>query len=288
MRALFKGVRGTRPVPGKHTLKYGGNTSCVAVWAGSKILFLDAGTGIVEFGPKDLDLLGAPRDSKDYHILFSHLHYDHIQGIPQFSAFFDPEACIAMYGERKRASGKELGFEDALRSQMLSPYYPIEMRHFPASLRFREIAPGDGFEIGTARVDVLDLLHPNGCVSYRIEEEGAVLVYATDTSPLRGDKLECFARFTRGADLLIFDAFFEEAELYGSHDGVNKADWGHASWEYACELADFLDVKRLALYHHKDTRTDDELDDIERLARQRFRGAFCAKEGDLIELRGEH
>lgn len=288
MQVLFKGVRGTRPVPGKQTLKYGGNTSCVAVGADSQLLFLDAGTGLVEFRKSDLDLLGVAKEQNEYHIFLSHLHYDHIQGIPQFAPFFDSEAIITMYGERKQALGQELGFEDALRGQMLPPYYPIEMQYFPADLRFREVAPGEYIEIGTVRVDVLDLLHPNGCVSYRIEEKGNVLVYATDTSPLRGEKMDVFAEFTKGADLLIFDAFFDEEELYGNRDGINKADWGHSSWEYACDLAKSLEVRRLALYHHKDTRTDEELDIIERKAKARYEGAFCAKEGDLIEIRGEH
>lgn len=284
MQVLFKGVRGTRPVPGKHTLKYGGNTSCVAVYGEGTLLFLDAGTGLVEFGPSDLELLGADKQRKEYHILFSHLHYDHIQGIPQFAPFFDKEAEIVMYGERKNVLGGERSFEDALRGQMMAPYYPIEMQYFLANLHFHEVAPGERFEIGSFRIDVLDLLHPNGCVSYRIEEQGKVLVYATDTSPLRGEKMDLFSRFTKGADLLIFDAFFDEEELYGNHDGINKADWGHSSWEYACDLAKKLGVGKLALYHHKDTRTDEELDVIERRARQRFDRAFCAKEGDLIGL----
>lgn len=271
----FYGVRGSRPVPGPSTLHYGGNTSCVCLTAAgheSTPLVFDGGTGLI--------VLGEQRPVASVDLFLSHLHYNHIQGIPFFASLFSAETEVRFYGAPRDPS-----FEEALRRQMREPYYPITLAQLPSRLTFREVEEGHTVELKSGfRVSPFSLIHPGGAFAYRAHLGEHRVVYCSDTSHFDEERRTDFIAFARDADLLIYDAFFDEAEYSGDADGEHKENWGHSSWEEACRIAEACGAKRLALYHHRDTRTDAALSEIERAARARCPIAFCAAEGITLEI----
>ena len=256
MRIRFWGTRGSIPTPGQKTVRYGGNTSCVEVRnEAGDLLILDAGTGLRELGsalaqngsgPVDLDLF------------ISHLHWDHIQGIPFFRPAYDPRTRIRVHAPKHQRPLKDL-----LGLGMDDPFFPVDLDAVPAKLEVDEIPSGDdrtatGFTVRTAR-----LHHPAPALAYRLEADGRALVYATDTEdPFSGQENPVVA-LARDADCLIHDAQYVDADY--------KKGWGHSTIATAVDVAVRAGAKRLVLYHHDPERTDDALDkigaDAQRLAR---------------------
>ncbi|MDO4753740.1 MAG: MBL fold metallo-hydrolase [Bacillota bacterium] len=288
MKVLFKGTRGTMPVPGKDTVKYGGNTSCVMVEADGKILYFDAGSGLsVKKTQSETDIL-KDVSGNVFHLFLSHLHYDHMIGFPFFRPFFDKKAVVDIYGPKPDGLDS---LEDALRQYLRAPFMPFNFDTYRANIRIHQLGGSAHLSLSERLdVDVFELVHPNGCFSYRLtlhnpqSNKNVIFVYATDTMDFTGRKREEFLRFIEGADLLVIDAFFDDNEMNGTFDGIDKRAWGHCSWEQAVALAQQGNVSKLALFHHLDTRTDTELDEIENEAKVVFPGAFCAFDGCLLEL----
>ncbi len=311
MKIKIRGTRGTLPVSGDEYVKYGGNTSCVEVSAGGLLVFFDAGTGITEF------LASEYPQTKVYNIFLSHMHYDHIQGLPFFAPLFDGSTEVHIYagnpawrfgrGDRQNSaectgqcdeqisdtrSGQGTEHGDALRrvfERFISPpFLPFTLSNYPARIVFECVGAGGVALSEDVRVDIFELCHPGGSIAYRLTERlpsgRRVFVYATDTSELVGERAAAFADFVRGADLLIYDAFFARDEMLGALDGVDRTDWGHSSYEYASAFAASAGVKALALFHHRERRKDAELDEIEARASSIFDGAFCARDGSVIDI----
>lgn len=286
MRIRFWGTRGSIPKPGPDTLRYGGNTSCVEVRTASGVLILlDCGTGAHGFGQALLAEPGAPRRG---HVLISHTHWDHIQGLPFLGPLFVSDFEWDICGPR----GLGPSIRETLAGQMQYSYFPITIEQFEAKVRYHDLLEGS-FEIGDVRVTAHYMNHPALTLGYRIEADGCTLVYATDHEPhspelARGERPprsadECgYAGFIAGADLLIHDAQFTQDE-YDRHRG-----WGHSPAEFAVDLAVNGGVRQLALFHHDPLRDDAGVDRIVALARKRAEGSgvkvFGAAEGLTIEL----
>lgn len=266
MEVVFWGARGSIPVSGAGYARAGGNTSCVEVRAQGERLILDGGTGLRALG----DTLGAPARAT---LLFSHVHWDHIQGVPFFGPAFHPGSELTLVGATR--GGVDL--RAALARQMTPPTFPIGLDALRARLRFQEAVSGEPFEVGPFRVTPADLHHPDGVIAWRVEADGRALVYATDTE--HGDTLDPrLLRLAEGADLLVHDAQYTDAEY------PNRRGWGHSTWSQAVEAARSAFARRLALFHHDPRREDDALAVIEDRARALFAGAFAAREGLAVAL----
>lgn len=266
-------MRGSIPVPGKETLRYGGNTPCLEMISNSgKRIIVDAGSGLRTLG---LELIKAEPPPRTYHILVSHTHWDHIQGFPFFIPALVPGNKIVIWGFKN----VEMSLEQIFQDQMKWVYFPISMRNMSAEIEFREIEE-ESFDIYDYHIESLYLNHPGLVLGYKIRVDGKVIVYATDTEPYHklfdssnnhssndsdldskiGEHVNQLDRrlidFSQGADLLIHDAQYLEHE-YGT-----KIGWGHSTVEEAISVALAARAKKLVLFHYDPMRTDDDLDEI--------------------------
>ncbi|HEX8444703.1 MAG TPA: GAF domain-containing protein [Allosphingosinicella sp.] len=287
MQVRFWGTRGSLAKPGPDTLRYGGNTACVQiVTKAGTLLILDCGTGAHDLGRK---LLQEATGSLHGHMLISHTHWDHIQGIPFFAPLFQPGSRWDFYAPQ--------GFGESLREtlagQMEYTYFPVTPDAFAADIRYHNLGEGS-FRIGDVTVRTRYLNHPALTLAYRIEADGAAVVYASDHEPharalaagegsIDGQDL-LHAEFMRDADLVIHDAQYTAAEY------PQKIGWGHSTHEYAAKVCAPVGVKRLALTHHDPFRSDDALDILIEQARSRLGDSdmevFGAAEGLTLEFDG--
>lgn len=293
MRVTFWGTRGSIPAPGRETIRYGGNTSCVEVRSDSGTLVIcDSGTGIRELG---LHLLATCKNVRG-HLLFSHTHWDHIQGWP----FFNPALAKGNEFTLHAVAGAHRSLETALANQMEYTYFPITLEQMNANIEFEEIRDETTFTLDGVEVTPHRLNHTTACLGYRIEADGKTIVYASDTEPhsvrhvQSGGAEACpelehaadraLAEFVEGADLLVMDAQYTDAEY------AEKKGWGHSTTSYATDVAVLGHVARMALFHHDPTHEDEQVDRIVEAARQRaatYRSdveIFGAAEGMTISL----
>jgi phosphoribosyl 1,2-cyclic phosphodiesterase len=251
MRVRIWGARGSVPSPGPETVRYGGNTSCVQVTLDDgTMIVLDAGTGIRNLGMT----LGA--NPSRLHILLTHLHLDHIQGLVFFAPAFRPEAEIAIWGP----AAAETSLEDRIARYISAPLSPVEVRELPCHVSFRD-APETEWEIGSARIRAASVTHRGPTLGYRITEGDASICYIPDHEPALGARLDDLDpdwisgfELARNASLLIHDCQYTPAE-YPGHIG-----WGHSSIVDALAFANRVAAKRVLLFHHDPLHSDDELD----------------------------
>ncbi len=265
----FWGVRGSIASGGAATAQVGGNTSCVEVRAGDELIILDGGTGLRPLGAA-LMAEGAPVRAS---LLFSYFHWDHIQGVPYFTPAYVPGSRVALYGAPE--SGDLRG---ALAAQMTAPHFPVGLDALRADLTFQAIHPGAVFQIGAATVRTAPARHPGGCVAFRIEHGGRAIVYATDTEHCGGAVDEQLLALARGADVLIYDAQYTEAEYAG------KRGWGHSTAQEGARLARAAGAGELVLFHHDPAHDDWAIARIEAETRALFPATTAAREGLGIAL----
>jgi phosphoribosyl 1,2-cyclic phosphodiesterase len=285
----FWGTRGSIPTPGDRTRKYGGNTSCVEIRCGDHLFICDAGSGIRELGA---DLLARGKSPISGHLLFSHAHWDHIQGFPFFGPADVPGNRFLIYGAKQ---GDDRFFE-LLSGQMKSDYFPIGFGALRAEISADHFDEGRK-EIGGVLVQSFPLNHPGGCLGYAFLHESKKIVYATDneivmeTSPPDSNgraRLRfvppALVEFVRGADLLIADGQYTDAEY------KSRVGWGHTSCLTAVDCAVQAGVKQLAVFHHDPAHADSFVDEIIESCRSRISdlGAklvvFAAREGVELEI----
>jgi phosphoribosyl 1,2-cyclic phosphodiesterase len=266
----FWGVRGSRPVPGSQTVVYGGNTSCVEVRIGSRLIILDAGTGIVNLGAR----LAQESGKLSGDILITHAHWDHIQGFPFFAPAYNKQNRFRIYGVKEG----ERSFESLLKSTMAAPHFPIPLEKMGADIRFQELSPAQGIDLGDGiTVQTAANNHPDGGISYRIQYGNKSCCYMTDTE--HGSPADQGLReLCRGADLVIYDAHFTDEE-YDRYRG-----WGHSTWQEGLNLVQEADAGRLLLFHHNPERNDQQMAQLEEMLSCDYPQISVAREGMVIEL----
>ncbi|HVJ18842.1 MAG TPA: MBL fold metallo-hydrolase [Polyangiaceae bacterium] len=266
----FWGVRGSIAAPGPATAGVGGNTSCVEVRCGEQLFVLDAGTGLRGLGDELMR-----RGERRAELLLSHLHWDHIQGLPFFVPLYVPGTELVLHGP----DWGEAGLGGALRRQMSAPGFPVEFADVGARVELSELRQGSRVLRGDVSITAARLNHPGGVLGYRIEYGGRTLVYATDTE--HHDHVDATLRdLAQGADVLIYDAQYTPEEY------PTKVGWGHSTFDAGVALARAAGVKRLALFHHDPRRADDAVFAIEERARRSFADTLAAREGMVIDLSG--
>ncbi|HWF24162.1 MAG TPA: MBL fold metallo-hydrolase [Solirubrobacteraceae bacterium] len=275
MRIKIWGARGSIPAPGPETMRYGGNTSCVEVTLkDGNTLILDAGTGIRNLG------LVLPRVERPVHVLLTHLHLDHIQGLMFFAPAFRPESEIVIWGP----ASPEATLRDRIGRYISAPLAPVEVRELP-SLVFREAEPTE-WRIGSARVIAQSVTHRGPTLGFRIEEGDTILTYIPDHEPGLGAPLdeledEWISGFdlANGASMLIHDCQYTDQE-YPAHVG-----WGHSPMGDALSFARRTHVKRLLLFHHDPLHSDEFLDTLGHDVESRWQELGGSR--DQVELASE-
>lgn len=256
----FFGCRGSTPVSGAQFLKYGGSTTCIALYMGERLFVVDCGTGLM---PLQAALFDTGRFSRA-DVFLTHIHWDHVQGIPFFGPLFSPACRFDFYGERRL----EMGLQQQIGLVMTAPVFPVTMDAFHAGIAYHDIPCGGTLELDGVLVRTCRLRHPDVCTGYRFEWEGKSVCVAGDYEHGGEEPLE----LARDADVLVYDAQYTDREYEG------KRGWGHSTWRKGCELAAKCGAKQLLLTHHDPWRTDAQLDEMEAQAREIFPGARFAAE----------
>ncbi|MBT8491655.1 MAG: MBL fold metallo-hydrolase [Deltaproteobacteria bacterium] len=267
----FWGVRGSIACPTPRHVGYGGNTSCIEVGAGDRMIILDAGTGLRELGNKLL------KDGvKRADLLLTHTHWDHINGFPFFSPAFSQDFELEIRGGHLKGRG---GIRAALEGQMTQPMFPVPLEQLHADMVFHDFEAGESFQLGDdILVKTAPLNHPNGATGYRIEHAGKAMCYVTDTEHIPGTLDQNILDLIAGADIVIYDSTYTDDE-FPSHVG-----WGHSTWQEGVRLCRQAGAKRLAIFHHDPDHEDDFMAKVEEEAKATWDGAIVAREGMTIVL----
>ncbi len=272
IRVKIWGCRGSIACPSPTHLKYGGNTTCLEVDAGSHKILLDCGTGIRNLGKQLLQ-----EDAKHCDILLTHTHWDHINGFPFFAPAFDPTYSFDIYAGHLLENG---GIQNILETQMVTPVFPVPLEAMRAELSFIDFRAGDKLDIGgPSRVKVLTapLNHPNGATGYRIEHDDKAFCLITDTEHVPGRLDQNILSLIEGADLVIYDCTYTEFEF------ASKIGWGHSTWEEGIRLCKAANVKRLGIFHHDPDHDDEFMDNVAAEASAMWDQSFVIQENmDLL------
>jgi phosphoribosyl 1,2-cyclic phosphodiesterase len=280
LRVTFWGTRGSLASPGFDTARYGGNTSCVSVQDDEgTLIVLDAGTGIRNLGQS------MPPEVNTAHILLTHLHMDHVQGLPFFAPLRRRGAEIHIWGP----ASTTLGLSSRLQKYLSPPLFPVSIRELAARIHFHEL-PDHVIEIGSFTIHAHLIIHPNPTIGYRIQSGNAVLTYLPDHEPALGGR--AFARepdwtsgytLAEGADLLIHDSQYSEEEY------EQRIGFGHSSLQHAFRFATASQVKHFVPFHHDPTHDDDTLDRLFEEAIQEAQPTYKVTpghEGLTLDVRG--
>ncbi len=283
MDITFWGVRGSYPVPGRGTVRYGGQTSCVEVrTASGASVILDAGTGLRALGQKLARDSGATLGR--HHILLSHVHWDHIQGLPFFEPMYITGNTVEVYALLTAADELQQVIGGITRHE----FFPVPLEAVPAEINFHEVDPGLPMTIEDAQILPFALNHPFGSVGYRIDADGTSVAYVSDTAPFNqvlhkqhflpgletltdedrrvlGDMRAALVKSLHGCDTVIYDTHFLPEEY------ARFPHYGHSTPDQALDIVAGNDVRRLILYHHAPSHTDDQMDEI--AARYKEQGA---------------
>ena len=265
----FWGVRGSIACPGEATARYGGNTACVEMRCGDRLLIFDAGTG--------LRLLGNALDDGgvvDADHFFSHSHFDHIIGLPFFFPAYKPENRFEVWAGHLNP---DFTIEQALRLAMQAPLFPVPLDVFKAEMNFHDFSAGATLEPRPGiRVRTAALNHPDGATGYRVEYGGKSVCYVTDTEHVMGAPDQNILTLIADADIVIYDSTYtdEEFETY--------LDWGHSTWQEGVRLCRAAGARTLVIFHHNPDHDDATMDRIADEAATAFPGAIVAREGMIL------
>jgi len=269
MRVKFWGTRGSIAVPGKQTIRYGGNTTCLEITLDSgRVVIIDAGTGIRALGDK----LASENERVEILLLVSHIHWDHVLGFPYFMPLYKSSSRIRIDGYPTCVNGLRNTFDN----RMGDGFFPVRFADLKAEIRYLEILKHKALEIDDTMIDAVPLHHPQGGFGFRFREGKKTMVFLTDNE-LRKDGWEGrsphdYVEFCRDADLLIHDAQYTPEEI------DERRNWGHSDYLSALDMAYEAGVKSLVLFHHDPSRKDAEVS----LIRDRCETLVRSKKSSLV------
>ncbi len=293
MQLKFWGVRGSIASPGPNTVRYGGNTTCIEIRAGKELIILDGGTGI--FPLSHTLHAELPRTT---HILITHSHWDHIQGLPFFMPIFMPDNQVHVYGPSDPFTQKGIG--QVYNVQLQHSYFPIREDQLCATMHYQSLKPGDTLQIGDVTIRTVLMNHPVINLGYRVEYQGKSVFFTGDHEPAsntfaKGDqgwedseeqirrKTEEIDTVMRDVDVLIADSSYTPEEY------EQKRDWGHGTYDSSIAMAQRVGAKRLFCTHHEPTRSDDDLEMVFQQALERCPpgealSVQLAREGLVVDI----
>jgi phosphoribosyl 1,2-cyclic phosphodiesterase len=277
IRVTFHGVRGSTPCQSDDIRRYGGNTSCVSLDApGQDPLLLDMGTGLRYYGkkvPTDILFRGS--------CLLTHLHWDHVQGLPFFAPLLREGSRLDVYGPTQD-DGRTL--DEVVSTTIRPPLFPVSVEELPGTVTFHDTADGE-FSIGQFNIKSRLVPHLGPTLGFRVEWQGRSVAYLSDhQQPFDGSYSAApgALELVEGVDLLIHDAQYTQPEF------KIKSTWGHCTIDYAVWLASQAGVKQLALFHHDPSRRDDDLDLLLKCAveagLQKGVDVIAASEGLVVDV----
>jgi phosphoribosyl 1,2-cyclic phosphodiesterase len=279
VRLKIWGCRGSVPTPGPETVRYGGNTSCLEVTIpDGAVLVFDAGTGIRALGAELLE-----RRVRRLHLLLTHLHLDHLEGLRFFGPLWDQDVRVDIWGPPSPVSS----LRDRISRSFSPPLFPLDLKDVPAGIAFHDV-PGEPWLLGSVMLSAALVVHPGSTLGYRIETASSSVAYLPDHEPalvggVAGKSLDWISggALAEGVDLLLHDAQYFEDE-YEQHIG-----WGHSSVDDAVAYSHAVGARRLLLFHHEPLHDDAALDRLEAHARELARNGdrpTLAREGMVFEL----
>lgn len=293
MRFCVRGSRGSVPVPGPDTVRYGGNTTCIEVRSDAgDLIVLDAGTGIRGLGLELADSMPITG-----HVFITHTHWDHIQGLPFFIPLFVAGNAISLYGPPDPLG--MTGIETVLDKQLQYPYFPVRATELLADISYHTLNDRQSVDLGFAQVEALLMNHPALNYGYKIHCDGKTLFFTGDHEPFYNiydsndeeyvdyekvvaERHQILVEFVRDVDVLIADAQYTDEEY------KTRLGWGHSTFERSLDLARQAGVGCVYLTHHDATRTDRDIDVLfagytAQWREQEFE-FHMAREGLLVEL----
>lgn len=265
----FWGVRGSLPCPGPDYAQFGGNTSCVELRYGSRLIVLDAGTGLRALSDSLND-----EGITDFDLMLSHCHYDHICGLPFFQPLFSAGTSVRIWTGHFE---DEMTGEEMLDGFMKPPFFPVAPDVFTADIEMRNFKAGDDLKLqDNILIKTAKLNHPNGCVGYRFEYDGKVICYVTDTEHKPDQLDQQILQLIEGADIVIYDAMFTDDEF------TQCQGYGHSTWVEGAKLCDAANVKQYVLFHHCPSHDDVFLTALEEQVQAVRPGSLIAREGLVL------
>jgi len=279
LRYTFYGVRGSYPVSAPKTVKYGGNTSSILFESGEDIFIFDAGTGIVAAG----EYIQRKENIKTINIFLTHLHIDHIMGLPFFNPIYDKEKIIKIHCFKYNG----FKYKDTIFSLFNQPLSPISRKGIRAKIKFNTF--GENVESPVIINDhttvscIKDDLHPkSGVLIYRVDFHGKKLVFATDIESENGFE-GTHGDFIKNADILIHDSQYT-LEDYNNNNSP-KSGYGHSTVDMAVNNAEKMNVNKLFLFHYSPEYPDSQLENMLEHAKKKFSNTELSIEGKINKLR---
>ncbi len=269
----FWGVRGSLSVSDPESIRYGGNTSSLEVRCGDRVLMFDGGSGLRELGNHLLNG-GGPGGPIDADLFLTHVHYDHVCGIPFFAPFYIPGNSFRVWSGNLEPALKT---DEIFRELMSAPLFPVPPDVFQAEIDYKPFATGDRIELNNEIIiQTGPLNHPNGATGYRINFNGKSICYLTDTEHVDGELDENIVKLIEGADIAIYDAMYTDEEY------ANCVGFGHSTWRAGVELCDAAGVKTFVAFHHEPGHNDRVMDHIREDVERVRPGSIVAQEGMIL------
>jgi phosphoribosyl 1,2-cyclic phosphodiesterase len=278
VRLTVWGSRGSIGSAGPQTVRYGGNTACVSVESDSVVCILDGGSGLRKAGIAYQD------DPRPIHLLLTHLHMDHIQGLGFFRPLFRANRAIDIWGPPSTT----LDLRARLTRYLSPPLFPIRIRDFDAQVTLHD-APLEAWGIGDLELRAATVIHPGPTLGYRISAAGRAITYLSDHEPALGGSIDQ-AAWTSGHDLAVGCDVLVHDGQYTTDEYRVRTGYGHSTAQQAAAFADLTGAERLVLFHHDPEHDDEAVDALlaEARAARRTGSTDAAREGMTIELQGRH
>lgn len=267
----FLGCRGTIPVFGPDVSRFAGSTPCLFVPAADdRCIIVDGGTGIFSMNQHS--------EFNEFHLFFTHLHWDHIMGLPMFKFFYQANKKIIIYVQRKKSFDSS-NFLDVLFNP---PFFPVPRKKLMADIEIRLLDGGETFQLDSITIDNIEGNHPDRSLIYKINDQKNSLVFATDFEH-GTEKDDELADFARGSDYLVYDTCYFPDDYVGDRDGVAKVGYGHSTYVEGCKIAKIAGVKNFMLYHYSPDYSDEDILEMERLSKKMFVNSYMSYDNLILK-----